>query len=91
MPQDLFLSILASATVVFASFCTVENNPTAVAVLFLVVQIVQSVLGDDQAFKQASGDAFTTVVNADMGKFSVMQMLAAYCDNILKVVLLLLC
>jgi GTP-dependent phosphoenolpyruvate carboxykinase len=55
------------------------------------VQIVQSVLGDDQAFKQASGDAFTTVVNTDMGKFSVMQMLAAYCDNILKVVLLSLC
>jgi hypothetical protein len=52
----------------------------------LTMQIVQSVLSDDQAFKQASGDAFTTIVNTDMGKFSVMQMLAAYCDNILKVV-----
>jgi hypothetical protein len=51
----------------------------------LTTQIVQSVLSDDQAFKQASGDAFTTIVNTDMGKFSVMQMLAAYCDNILKV------
>lgn len=47
--------------------------------------IIKSVFGDDLSFKQAANEAFTNVVNKDMGKFSVLQMLAAYCDNLLKV------
>lgn len=59
---------------------------TSILRLFhFVPHIVQTVFGDDLSFKQASNEAFTSVVNKNMGKFSVMQMLAAYCDNLLKV------
>ena len=46
---------------------------------------MHTALNDDIAFTQGAKEAFSKVVNADMGKFSVMQMLAAYCDNLLKV------
>lgn len=42
-------------------------------------------LGDDESFKSACRDAFTSVVNADLGKAGVMHMLASYTDNLLKV------
>ena len=46
---------------------------------------MHTALNDDIAFAQGAKEAFSKVINADMGKFSVMQMLAAYCDNLLKV------
>lgn len=50
-----------------------------------IPQLVAALLNDDVFFKQATNAAFTSVVNREAGKFSVMQMLAAYCDNLLKV------
>jgi hypothetical protein len=48
-------------------------------------KMVATLLGDDVAFKSACKDAFTTVVNADVGKGDFMHMLANYTDNLLKV------
>jgi hypothetical protein len=47
--------------------------------------MVATLLGDDVALKSACKDAFTTVVNADVGKGGFMHMLANYTDNLLKV------
>lgn len=47
--------------------------------------MVSTLLGDDVAFQSACKDAFTTVVNADLGKCGVMHMLASYSDSLLKV------
>ena len=46
---------------------------------------MRDVFGNENSFSQATKDAFTFIVNTDMGKFGVMHLLAAYCDNLLKV------
>lgn len=64
-------------------------DPHTIGAILRIIQniprIVTALLGDSLAFKQAADEAFTSVVNREAGKFSVMQMLAAYCDNLLKV------
>lgn len=50
-----------------------------------VPYMVRHIFQDDPMFAQTMRDAFTNIVNKDAGKFSVIAMLAAYCDNLLKV------
>ncbi len=46
--------------------------------------MVKHIFKDDPMFAQTMKDAFTNIVNKDSGKFSIIAMLAAYCDNLLK-------
>ena len=71
-----------------ASDGNITDSHTITAILRLfhyAPLLVRTVFADDLSFNQACNEAFTTVVNKDLGKSSVMQMLAAYCDNLLKV------
>jgi len=62
-----------------------SHTITAILRLFHYAPLlVRTVFADDLSFNQACNEAFTTIVNKDLGKSSVMQMLAAYCDNLLK-------
>ena len=71
-----------------ASDVTSADSHTITSILRLfhyAPLLVRTVFADDLSFNQACNEAFTTIVNKDLGKSSVMQMLAAYCDNLLKV------
>ena len=72
-------------TVVEANVTDTQTIDSILRLFRFVPVIVQTVFDNNLSFTQAAKDAFTTIVNKDMGKFSIMQMLAAYLDNLLKV------